>query len=139
MGFFRKKAAAESGGLTRGQALAFVPVKNRAVAEEISDAGRVRLTYPVTVRPAFSGLLRKVGVWDGKPSKKTIELDAMGQATWELVDGSRSVRQVAAAFAARYQLGEREAQISVAAFLRELGRRGLVGFREPAAPQGPEG
>ena len=134
MGFFRKRPAPPEGaseGLTRREALSFVPVKNRAVSQESTDAGLIRLTYPVTVRPAFSGMLRRFGIWDGKPSKKTLELDAMGCAAWELVDGRRSVREVAAAFAGRFRLGGREAEVAVSAFLRELGRRGLVGFQEP--------
>ncbi|QLA15646.1 PqqD family protein [Desulfolutivibrio sulfoxidireducens] len=132
MSFFRKKQA-PSGGMTRERALAFVPVKNVAVRQEITADGLVRLFYPVTVRPAFSGMLRRIGLWDGRPSTKTLELDRMGAATWELVDGKASAREVAAAFAARYSLGSREAEIAVAAFLRELGRRGVIGFREPEA------
>jgi hypothetical protein len=137
MSLFRKKVV-PAGGMTRERSLSFVPVRNLAVREETTAEGLVRLTYPVTVRPAFSGMLKRLGIWDGRPSQKTIELDAMGCATWELVDGTRCVREVAQAFAARYRLGEREAEVAVAAFLRELGRRGAVGFREPAADQGPE-
>ncbi|KUG29323.1 hypothetical protein ASZ90_000775 [hydrocarbon metagenome] len=133
MGFFKKRQAPASGGLTRGEALSFVPVRNAGVRQETTEAGTIRLTYPVTVRPALSGLLRRFGVWDGRPTDKTIELDELGAATWDLVDGERSVRQVAQAFAGRYGLGAREAEISVAAFFRELGRRGLVGFREPGS------
>jgi len=136
MGLFRKNAPANAGGLTRGQALSFVPVKNSAVTEERLDAGGLRLTYPVTVRPAFSEVLRRVGIWDGRPSKKVIELDAMGGATWELVDGKRSVREVAAAFAARFRLDGREAEVAVSSFLRNLGRRGLVGFQAPGSGEG---
>jgi hypothetical protein len=136
MGLFRKKTPADAGGLTRGQALSFVPVKNRAVTEERRDADRLRLTYPVTVRPAFSEVLRRVGIWDGRPSNKVVELDVMGGAAWELVDGERSVREVAAAFAERFRLGGREAEVAVSAFLRNLGRRGLVGFRAPGGGEG---
>ncbi|MEF3697175.1 PqqD family protein [Desulfolutivibrio sp.] len=131
MGFFRKKKAAGGGGLSRGEALSFVPVKNAAVRQETTGGGKIRLTYPVTVRPAFSGMLRRFGVWDGRPSDKTIELDELGAATWDLADGVRSVRQVSEVFAGRYGLGAREAEIAVASFFRELGRRGLVGFQAP--------
>lgn len=133
MGFFRKKDAV-AGGLTRGEALSFVPVKNVAVRQETTQDGKIRLTYPVTVRPAFSGMLRRLGVWDGRPSDKILELDELGATTWGLTDGRRSVRQVAEAFAGRYGLGAREAEIAVASFFRELGRRGLVGFQAPNAP-----
>ncbi len=120
--------------MTRERSLAFVPVRNVEIHEERTPDGLVRLGYPVTVRPAFAGMLKRVGLWDGRPSLKTLELDAMGTATWELVDGRASVGEVAAAFAARYSLGSREAEVAVASFLRELGRRGLIGFQAPEGP-----
>ncbi|NMC48410.1 MAG: PqqD family protein [Desulfovibrio sp.] len=132
MPWFRKKRACP-GEMTRERSLAFVPVRNVAVREEKTADGLVRLGYPVTVRPAFAGMLKRVGLWDGRPSLKTLELDAMGSATWALVDGRASVGEVAAAFAARYSLGSREAEVAVASFLRELGRRGLIGFQDPDA------
>ena len=45
-------------------------------------------------------------------------------------------RQVAAAFAARFRLDGREAEVAVSSFLRNLGRRGLVGFQAPGDGEG---
>ncbi len=132
MPWFRKKRSS-SGDMTRERSRAFGRVRSVEVHEERTPDGLVRLGYPVTVRPAFAGMLKRVGLWDGRPSLKTLELDAMGSATWELVDGRASVGDVAAAFAARYSLGSREAEVAVASFLRELGRRGLIGFQDPDA------
>jgi len=40
----------------------------------------------------------------------------------------RSLRRIVAAFAAAHQLEAREAEIAVTQFVRELGRRGLIGL-----------
>jgi hypothetical protein len=53
----------------------------------------------------------------------------MGTAVWELMDGERSARQIAEAFARKYQVQVREAETAVTRFLRELGRRGLIGIK----------
>ena len=48
---------------------------------------------------------------------------------WGLLDGKRSVRELIAVFADRHRMHPKEAEFSVARFLRELGRRGLIGLR----------
>jgi len=107
-----------------------VPVKNRDLNEEITAEGLVRLSLPVGVRPALAGLARRFGLWDGRPLRKTVELDAMGTAVWQLLDGRRSAGEVAAALAERYRLDPREAELAVAQFLRLLGRRGAIAVAE---------
>ncbi len=46
-----------------------------------------------------------------------------------MLDGRRSLGRIAAAFAEAHQLEPREAEIAVTQFIRDLGRRGLVGLR----------
>lgn len=48
---------------------------------------------------------------------------------WDRIDGKRSIAALAAGFAAAHRLDGREAEIAVTQFLRELGRRGLIGLR----------
>jgi hypothetical protein len=48
---------------------------------------------------------------------------------WNLMDGKRSVRQLVKIFAGTHRLEPREAEVSVTQFIRELGRRGLIGMR----------
>jgi hypothetical protein len=95
----------------------------------------------VAVRPALAGLARRLGVWDGRVLRKTVELDAMGSTVWRLIDGRRAAGGIAAALAERYGLDAREAELAVAEFLRLLGRRGAIGVMEegkmpPAAGRG---
>jgi hypothetical protein len=60
---------------------------------------------------------------------KKLHLDEMGTAVWDLMDGRRSVRRVIQGFATKYQLHLKEAEVAVTRFLRELGKRGLIGFK----------
>ena len=113
--------------LTRQQALALAPVKSRDVIEDETPTGFVRLSLPVAVRPALAGLARRFGLGDGRVLPRSLELDEMGSAVWRLIDGVRPAGDIAAGLAARYQLDTREAELAVAEFLRQLGRRGAIG------------
>ncbi len=134
MGLFKRKRARPlspaEGGLTRDRALELAPVKNRFIEETVTDGDFILLTYPTTVKPWFSGIAKRFGAWDGKPLMKKLGLDEMGTFTWRLIDGKKTVNGIARDFAARYGLQKREAELSVSSFIRELGRRGLLGFTE---------
>jgi hypothetical protein len=123
---FDKRPPAPEAGLTRREAMALSPVKSRDVLADEAPSGCVRLSLPVAVRPALAGLARRFGLWDGRVLRKTVELDAMGSAVWRLIDGRRSLGQIAAALAERFGLDAREAELAVAEFLRQLGRRGAI-------------
>jgi len=110
--------------------MAMVPVKNRDLAEETTAEGLVRLSLPVAVRPALAGWVRRLGLWDGRVLRRTVELDILGSAVWRLLDGRRTAGEVAAALADRYRLAPREAELAVAEFLRLLGRRGAIGVAD---------
>jgi hypothetical protein len=124
---FRKKQIASP--LNRQQAMACVPVKNTDVAEERLDTGEVLLSYPMATRPWIDRLARAVGAGEPKIRRKKLQLDALGTAVWDLMDGRRTVRQVVRAFSKTHQLEDRESEMSVTLFLRQLGKRGIVGLR----------
>lgn len=105
-----------------------LPARNAQVVEEGLESGLVRLAYPVTIKPWFSGLALRLGLWNGAPLTRRLELDELGSFCWRMVDGNTSVRQMGAALSGRYGLPRREAELAVAAFLRELGRRGVIGM-----------
>jgi hypothetical protein len=120
--------------LDREDALDCTPVKHGDAREERSADGALLLCYPVTVRPWFAGLARRLGA-PPAPRTARLQLDAMGTEVWRMVDGRTSLREIAARFAERHRVGRREAQTAVAQFVRELGRRGLVGL-QPGRPDG---
>ena len=126
MKWFKKKPQPVT---SREGSLAAIPVKNPEVRGQETAGGDLLLTYTVTVRPLFSGLIQRLGGPGSQQQVKKLQLDEMGTATWRLINGRRSVRQVADVLADSYQLMPQEAQVSVTAFLRELGRRGLIALK----------
>ena len=124
---FEKNAAAI--GLTRAEALECTPAKSRQVKETILEDGNLLLDYTVSVRPWFSGLLKRLGAGTDGRIAKQLQLDELGTQVWGLVDNRRTVRQIVQEFARSHRLMEREAEVAVTRFLRELGKRGLVGLR----------
>lgn len=106
-----------------------VPVRNDAVSETPIGGGLVQLSYPLAVKPWFGQLAEKVGLWDKRPMIKHIELDEMGTFVWGLIDGIRSAKQIAEAFVDEYEVQPREAELSVTAFIKTIGQRGIIGLK----------
>jgi len=127
MRVFKKKPKDPT--ISRAEALNRVPVKNRQLSENRLESGEVVINYPVTMRPLFAGLIKRFGGPQVQTQMKKLQLDELGTAVWDLVDGKRSVRQLVKTFAGTHQLELREAEVSVTQFMRELGRRGLIAMR----------
>lgn len=118
----------------REEALSAAPIRSLSVTETVHEDGIV-LGYPTTVTPWFAGMAKRFGLWDGRPMMRRLQLDAMGQTVWSWIDGRRDVRTLAAMLAERYTLHPREAEASMTAFLRELGKRGIIALRPSTAGQ----
>jgi hypothetical protein len=128
MKVFRKRTPKSQ--LSRTAALECRPAKSINVTELRMDSGEVLLEYPLTVRPWLAALARRLGGPSDTIQTKKLQLDAMGTAVWDLVDGSRSVRRIVQIFAKQHRLDKKEAEVSVTSFIRELGQRGLIGLKE---------
>ncbi len=128
MPFFKRKP--KDSPLSREEALACVPVRSAAARQTRLDSGDILITYPQNMRPWARALLGRFSknVPASAPVKK-LQLDRLGSSVWEMIDGRRSVKQIAAAFAKNHRMPYREAEFSVTQFLRELGKRGLVGMK----------
>jgi len=94
------------------------------------ESGAVIIRYPVTIRPFFATWVKRFGGPDDYIQTKELQLDELGSSVWDLLDGKRSVRQLIQIFAETHQLQFREAEVAVTQFIRELGRRGLIGLGE---------
>ena len=127
MKFFKKKKTGST--VTRTQALESTPVKNMDVTEIRLDSGEVILTYPREVRPWLAGIGRHLGITPDTTQTKKIQLDALGTSVWEQMDGKRSVREIIQGFVKKHQLHPKEAEVAVTQFLRDLGKRGLIGLK----------
>ncbi len=126
MALFNKKS---SPIITRAQALSMIPVRNSQVQEKEFGDGLIRLSYPLAVKPWFGKLAESVGLWDKRPMIKQLELDEMGSFVWSLIDGSHSVQAIADAFVSQYKVQQREAELSVTAFIKNIGQRGIIGLK----------
>ena len=126
MKVFKRKSGASP--LSRAEALEYTPVKSSQISEIRLESGEVVIEYPLIVRPWIAAVARRLGgSQDGKKTKK-LQLDAMGTSVWDLVDGKRSVRMIVQTFAKANRLENREAEVSVTSFIRQLGQRGLLGL-----------
>jgi hypothetical protein len=65
------------------------------------------------------------------PESRPVVLDEIGTFVWKLCDGERSFADIAAALSQEYTISAREAEVSLAEFMRRLGRRGMIAFVLP--------
>ena len=88
------------------------------------------LRYPVEVKPWFQSIFKHLSNRDSNIIIRRLQLDTLGSSVWQMVDGSRTVAEIVEQFRKEHQLGIREAELSVTAFLKDLGRRGLIALKE---------
>jgi hypothetical protein len=127
MKVFRKKPVKSR--MTRSEALAYKPVKNQDVSETRLETGEVVIEYPMTVRPLIAAVARRLGKSQDLTQTRKLQLDVLGTSVWDLIDGQHTVRRMINIFADTHRLEKKEAEISVTQFIRELGKRGLLGLR----------
>ncbi len=114
------------GGLDRKAWLALCPWRNPALTW-FEEEERVILH----IQRQQSWKTKIVNLFVPLPAERKIALDAIGTHVWRMLDGKNSVSVIARSVAKEYKLMEREAELSVQQFFRELARRGYVGFSEP--------
>ncbi|CAB1082411.1 hypothetical protein D1AOALGA4SA_10031 [Olavius algarvensis Delta 1 endosymbiont] len=124
---FKKKNREDQ--ISRAAALKCRPAKSLHITESRLESGEVLLEYPLTVRPWLAAVAKRLGKSDNVIQIKKLQLDAMGTAVWDLVDGHRSVNRIVQIFAQAHRLDNKEAEVSVTSFIRELGQRGLLGLQ----------
>jgi hypothetical protein len=62
------------------------------------------------------------------PRERIVELDEVGRELWDLCDGEHTLEEMIEIFVDRHRLTRAEAEWSLRTYLRDLGKRGLVGF-----------
>ena len=65
------------------------------------------------------------------PNYKKIQLDKLGKFTFELCNGSNTIKQIIKRFQEKYKLTYTETEISVIKYLRMLNARHLIGWQIP--------
>ena len=111
------------GGLDRKAWLALRPWRNPAL-EWFEEEDRVILH----IKRQQNWKTKILNLFVPLPEERKIALDAIGTHVWRLLDGKNSVGTIARSVAKEYKLVDREAELSVQQFFRELARRGYVGF-----------
>jgi hypothetical protein len=115
---------------SRTDALGCIPIRNPQVVENHLESGEMILSYPETVSPWFANILKRIKITPENRPMRKLQLDILGTSVWTLVDNNTTVMDIIASFAGRHQLYPKEAEISVIQFLRELGRRGIIGMKQ---------
>lgn len=110
--------------LSREDAFAAVPVKNRAVAEEQDEDGNLTLT----LKREDTLLVRVLNKIFFIPGEKKIALDEIGSWVWRKCDESTTVAEMISLMSDEYKLSLKEAEVSLMSFLRSLSRKRLIGF-----------
>jgi hypothetical protein len=103
--------------------LTAIPRQNAAAEVERSTDGAlrisVRLQLPKWLVPPIS--------WFVRPrTRRSVQLDEIGQLVWMWSDGTRSVEDVVDAFAQHFALTFHEARVLVTGFMKSLMQRGIL-------------
>ena len=115
--------------VNRTEALACVVVILPAVSWQKTESGDILIEYPLMVRPFLQAIFTRFNRGQPQEMKRKLQLDVLGSQVWLSIDGKKRVRDIIDEFAAASSITRHEAEISVTAFLRELGRRGVIMLR----------
>lgn len=115
--------------ISRRDALGCKPVRNPQVISARMDSGGTVLTFTVVLRPWFVRFYERFGKSSSGAITKKLQLDELGTAVWDMINGVSTVQQIVEAFAKKYQLHGKEAEVAVTRFIRDLGKRGLIGLK----------
>ena len=117
MGLFGER---QDGGIDRRAALGGIPVLMPGVELEDGDDGRITAVVHLK-RP--DGFLAR---FMHPVSSRRIRLDEIGSFVLSRIDGRRTVMELIECFVGRYRINRREAELSVAEFLKSLVRRNVI-------------
>ena len=117
--------------LSRTEALACIPVVLPAVNWQHQQTGDILIEYPLQLKPLLSAIFARFNPKGSTNLTRKMQLDGLGSQVWLMIDGKATVGEIIRRFASASSLTSQEAEQGVTAFLRELGKRGVIGIREP--------
>jgi len=119
MPFFLKK---KTPTISKKEALWTIPLRNPYLEWDKNEEGEVVIQIPR--RKDWVGkVLSRVF---NPPEKRQLVLDKIGTMVWDLADGEHTFEEIVRTIKREFKLTRREAEVGVAAFLRELGKRKLI-------------
>ena len=116
--------------ISKQHALAAIPVPNSDVTTIVRASGQILIQYPVTLRPWLAKWVRPFKGTAPNIRYRKLELDNLGTDVWQMIDGKRTVQDIIDEFAQIHQLAVAESESAITQFLRDLGKRGLIGMQE---------
>jgi len=127
MAFFKKKKKAPT--MTREQALSCIPVQNNVVSWNLDESGLVNIEYVLVLKPLFYSIFKRFAPSAAPEPTRKLQLDERGSSVWRMIDGTNSTADLIKLFSAKHQISTQDAEQSITLFLRELGKRGLIGLK----------
>lgn len=124
--------------ISRERFLKAIPIRNPIIKYETADDDTVTLIIPRNP-DAVSTFVQKMFTL---PSEKKVKLDEIGSKVWLKVDGKTNMQDLIKWFSEEFRVAQREAEVSLSLFFKELSRRGfltlLVPLPEPGTPEAKE-
>jgi hypothetical protein len=118
--------------ISKDDSLFCIPKKQKAVKETFLDSGDLLLSYHTAYKPFFNRIQKILHKNSKKTFERKIQLDGLGIDVWQLMTGTKNVKQIISEFASIHSLNYKEAEISVTLFLRSLGKKGLIVIKDPS-------
>ena len=113
--------------ISREAMLASKPIRNELVRWERDDNGEVLITLTRQQRWKVNLLAKFFYI----PKERRIGLDEIGSEVWEMCDGKHSLDRMIRRLADKYKLNRREAEVALTTYLKQLGKKRLIGFAVP--------
>ncbi len=111
----------------RADILTALPLRNQLIQWEVDDKNEVSLVIPQKQK-LWVRIVSKVFML---PGKRVVVLDDVGSYVWQLCDGKNSISHIVKSLCERYRMTRKEAETSLFTFMRQLGKRGIIGFAVP--------
>ena len=108
----------------REYVLESIPVRNTAIKWELDDKDEVSIVIPQKDK-LWVRITSKIFML---PDKRVVVLDDVGSFVWMLCDGKTSIEHIVRRLCNKYNLTRKESELSLLTYMRQLGKKGIVGF-----------
>ncbi len=122
---------------SKGDVLKSRPVRNSLIKwEKTEESDLISLTVPQK-STLWVRIISKIFML---PKARVVALDEVGSFVWGMCDGHNSIDTIVKALCNKYKLTRKEGEMSLLAYFRSLGKRGMIGFAvQKKSRQGVEG
>ena len=110
--------------IERDSVMQSIPLRNTVITWEMDNKDEVSLVVPQKDK-LWVKMASKIFMI---PNKRVVVLDDVGSFVWTLCDGKNSIEHIVKRLSNKYSLTRKEAEVSLLTYMRQLGKRGFVGF-----------